>query len=278
MKVNLPGFLRPYENNNLVRLGNDYDGGYLVDKKKVIESDILISLGISYDWSFEKDFFKINKCDIFTYDGSVGVNFFYAKLKNRIKNTFKNNNLNYFYKTIWWLIIPVRFFSFFNNLNIGRKKKHHEMFVYENKKNTNIQYFVQKNGYEPKFVTFNEILESQKSKQKIFLKIDIEGEEYSLLDLIIRYQKKISCLVVEFHNLDEENYEILKKFVSEFSLNLCHTHINISGDFNIDNSPKVIELTFVQNLNKDKKVKYLPHPLDMQTYETNKKYDILFIN
>ncbi len=152
------------------------------------------------------------------------------------------------------------------------------MFVYENKKNTNIQYFVQKNGYEPKFVTFNEILESQKSKQKIFLKIDIEGEEYSLLDLIIRYQKKISCLVVEFHNLDEENYEILKKFVSEFSLNLCHTHINISGDFNIDNSPKVIELTFVQNLNKDKKVKYLPHPLDMQTYETNKKYDILFIN
>ena len=277
MKVNLPSFLCPYENNNLIRLGNDYDGGYLVDKKKVIESDILISLGISYDWSFEKDFFKINKCDIFTLDGSVGVNFFYAKLKNRIKNTFKNN-LSYFNKTIWWLIIPIRFFSFFNNLNIGIKKKHHEMFVYEDTKNTNIEDFVQKNGYEPRFILFEEILKSQKSKQKIFLKIDIEGEEYSLLDLIIKYQKKFTCLIIEFHNLDKKNYEILKKFIKEFSLTLSHTHINISGDFNINNSPKVIELTFVQNLNKDKKVKYLPHPLDMQTYESDKKYEILFIN
>ena len=64
-KINLPNYLNPYKNDNLIRLGKDYDGGYLVDKKSVLSTDVLIAIGISYDWSFERDFFKFNKCKLF---------------------------------------------------------------------------------------------------------------------------------------------------------------------------------------------------------------------
>ena len=151
-KINLPNYLNPYKNDNLIRLGKDYDGGYLVDKKSVLSTDVLIAIGISYDWSFERDFFKFNKCKISAYDGSVGKKFFFAKIKTRIKNIFKKRSLGYFRKTIWWTLLPIRFFIFFNNFNLPKKKKHFESFVYENKPKLDSEYFVKKNGYNPNFI------------------------------------------------------------------------------------------------------------------------------
>ena len=275
-KIKLPQYLNPYENKKIIRLGNDYDGGYLVDKETVLSSDVLVSIGISYDWSFEKDFYKLNSCLIYSYDGSVGKKFFYAKIKNRIKNIFNKNSGEYLIKTIWWIILPFRFFIFFNNFRLVNRKQHFEMFVYENNKKLDIDYFVHKNGYSPKFIRFYEIIEKIPSDKKIFLKIDIEGEEYSLLDSLIRYQYRFTSLVIEFHNLDKNNYQILEEFIQKFNLTLSHTHINIAGGFNDDGMPKVIELTFVKNLIKEKKVEKLPHLLDMDTYPTDIKHEVIF--
>ncbi len=275
-KIKFPNYLNPYENKNIIRLGNDYDGGYLVDKESVLETEILISIGISYDWTFEKDFFKLNNCKISSYDGTVGKNFFYAKIKNRMKNILNKKSGAYLIKTIWWIILPFRFFIFFNNFRLVNRKKHFEMFVYENNKKLDIDYFVHKNGYSPKFVRFYEIIEKIPSDKKIFLKIDIEGDEYSLLDSLTRYQNRFTSLVIEFHNLDKNNYQILEEFIQKFNLTLSHTHINIAGGFNDYGMPKVIELTFVKNLKKEKKVEKLPHLLDMDTYPTDIKHEVIF--
>ena len=275
-KIKFPNYLNPYENKNIIRLGNDYDGGYLVDKESVLETEILISIGISYDWTFEKDFFKLNNCKISSYDGTVGKNFFYAKIKNRMKNILNKKSGAYLIKTIWWIILPFRFFIFFNNFRLVNRKKHFEMFVYENNKKLDIDYFVHKNGYSPKFIRFYEIIEKIPSDKKIFLKIDIEGDEYSLLDSLTRHQDRFTSLVIEFHNLDKNNYQILEEFIQKFNLTLSHTHINIAGGFNDDGMPKVIELTFVKNLKKEKKVEKLPHLLDMDTYPTDIKHEVIF--
>ena len=275
-KIKFPNYLNPYENKNIIRLGNDYDGGYLVDKESVLETEILISIGISYDWTFEKDFFKLNSCKISSYDGTVGKNFFYEKIKKRMKNILNKKSGAYLIKTIWWIILPFRFFIFFNNFRLVNRKKHYEMFVYENNKKLDIDYFVHKNGYSPKFIRFCKIIEKIPSDKKIFLKIDIEGDEYSLLDSLIRYQDRFTSLVIEFHNLDKNNYQILEEFIQKFNLTLSHTHINIAGGFNDDGMPKVIELTFVKNLKKEKKVEKLPHLLDMDTYPTDIKHEVIF--
>ena len=41
---------------DLIRLGKNNDGGYLVSEKDIKHTKNLISLGVSFDISFEKDF------------------------------------------------------------------------------------------------------------------------------------------------------------------------------------------------------------------------------
>ena len=54
----LPIYLKPDHEYDLIRLGQDNDGGYLVEKESIAKSESLITLGLGYDWSFEKDYYN----------------------------------------------------------------------------------------------------------------------------------------------------------------------------------------------------------------------------
>ena len=68
----LPKLFKPENTYDLIRLGQDNDGGYLVQKDSLINAKSLISFGLSYDWTFEKKFFEIKDCPIHCYN-SEGV-------------------------------------------------------------------------------------------------------------------------------------------------------------------------------------------------------------
>ena len=53
----LPKILKPYHINksNLIRIGPEKDGGYIVDKRILNKSKVVITLGLNDDWDFEKD-------------------------------------------------------------------------------------------------------------------------------------------------------------------------------------------------------------------------------
>ena len=57
-----------------LRLGKDYDGGYIIAEIPDVKYSILVAGGISYDISFEEDFLKkygdVNTC--MAYDGTIG--------------------------------------------------------------------------------------------------------------------------------------------------------------------------------------------------------------
>ena len=55
----IPKELKPNSLYDLIRVGKDNDGGYLVCRNSVNNSDILISFGISDDFSFEEQFQKL---------------------------------------------------------------------------------------------------------------------------------------------------------------------------------------------------------------------------
>ena len=57
----LPKILKPKHEYDLIRLGQDNDGGYLVEKKSTEKTKNLISFGLADDWSFEKDFKRFNQ-------------------------------------------------------------------------------------------------------------------------------------------------------------------------------------------------------------------------
>ena len=50
--------LKPINSDSLVRIGNKYDGGYVVPLEIIKISKILLSAGLSDDWTFESQFKK----------------------------------------------------------------------------------------------------------------------------------------------------------------------------------------------------------------------------
>jgi hypothetical protein len=71
-------------------------------------------------------------------------------------------------------------------------------------------------------VIFSELINRIKS-YTVFLKIDLEGSEYRILDDILMHQDKISGLVIEFHNVDLHK-DLISNFIKKFSLSLSHMH------------------------------------------------------
>lgn len=70
-KVTMPLIFRPFRCGDLVRLGRDHDGGYLVNREDILKSQSLLSFGIGDDCSFEQDFVKIKDCAVTAYDGTL---------------------------------------------------------------------------------------------------------------------------------------------------------------------------------------------------------------
>ena len=67
----LPTFLKPYHTNlsNLIRLGRKSDGGYVIDKRVISKTKVVITCGLEAEWSFEKQFQSIiENCKILAFD------------------------------------------------------------------------------------------------------------------------------------------------------------------------------------------------------------------
>ena len=82
-------FLKPYEVNDLIRLGRNEDGGYIVSESIIKSSNYLLAFGMGADWSFEEDFLKLNKNNkVEIYDHTVDFLFFFKRLYKSIKRLF----------------------------------------------------------------------------------------------------------------------------------------------------------------------------------------------
>ena len=59
IEVRLPTDLAPAPCDDLIRLGRDNDGGYLVSRGDVLAANCLVGLGLNDEWSFEQGFSRI---------------------------------------------------------------------------------------------------------------------------------------------------------------------------------------------------------------------------
>ena len=103
--------------DTLKRYGSDNDGGYIFPKNIVENSKTLISLGIKDNWSFERDYVRLGKKNVFAFDLVTDLTFFVKcsvvyLLKLKIKKSF----------TYFWL--SFQFLLFFKtNQNVKFFKK-----------------------------------------------------------------------------------------------------------------------------------------------------------
>jgi hypothetical protein len=250
-KAVLPLFLRPIKGADLVRIGRDNDGGYLVDKRSIISSEFLLGFGIYDDWSFEKDFIKYTNVPVVAFDASVGQKFFLKKLRVALSRGSR--------KSVYWLRIWVDYLRFFKGSN-----KHIKKFIGKDEKDHHISI----NTIAKEIVPSN--------IKNLFFKIDIEGSEYQALDDLVAISNRITGLVIEFHEVDLYIDQI-KSFIERFPLNLCHMHCNNYAPLNESSIPPSIEATFTKFDVENDYVEELPTPMDQPNKAGEEDYSISFM-
>lgn len=222
----LPKFLKPFyiSKSNLIRIGPKTDGGYIVDKRIFKKTDTLITCGLNDDWEFEKSFLKKNKnFKIFAYDHTVTKKFWLSRFKKDIVSLLLLKKLKI--GKILDVFKYIDYQLFFRNNKKHFKKK--IVFKAKGNKETTI----------PRIIN---------NHNKVVLKIDIEGDEYKILNDIKKNSKKIFFLLIEFHNV-HKNLIKIRNFIRKSDLKIIHIHANNYGGIDKNGIPKVIELSMLNS-------------------------------
>ena len=135
--------------DDLIRLGNNSDGGYVIRACDMNNTKILVSLGVSNDWSFERDFLKHVNVPLHAYDASFNLNLFLKQMVARLP--------------VFWTKTSIqRIITFFSYIYFFRGDKKH------------FQHFV---GIDagPVHIYHSEVL-SKTEEQDIFLKLTLKAQ------------------------------------------------------------------------------------------------------
>ena len=241
--------LKPVLLNDLIRIGNkDGDGGYILSKRQIEYTNVLIGLGISYDWTFEKEMKDLNtNLTLYCYDFSVGESKFLKKTFSYLidivslrtfLNLFKN-----FRAFVITLSNPIKelntYFSFRHFFN----KKRNIFFFQKGISNNTSDIFIQTSEMFNNIPDFKNLADNS-----VYLKIDIEGSEYVILEDIIRHNAKINGLVIEFHDLNLK-WNIFNSIILKLKTNFAIIHVhanNCCGCINETQIPNVVEISFMK--------------------------------
>ena len=256
----LQKIFKPYKSNkqNLLRIGPKSDGGYIIDKRVIKKTSVIISCGLNDDWEFEKYFLKLNpSCKIIAYDHTINKKFWKDRFKKDLISLILFKKLRF--KKILDVFKYIDYRSFFNEKNIHYIKK-----VVLKKKNKNE-------------ISIKNILLGHKD---LILKVDIEGDEYKILNHVKKDYKKINLLIIEFHNITQ-NFKKIKKFISKSRYRLIHIHGNNYAGLDKFKNPNVIECTFINNkkfkVSRFKsKYKYPIPNLDFKNFKRREDIEINF--
>jgi hypothetical protein len=244
----LKNFLKPSHETDLIRFGNNWDGGYLIPKDVVYKTKYLISFGVGYDWSFEKDFNVANKdLKVLCFDHTVNKRFWYKYTIIAIFDFIRS------FKQRKKIFRYFEYKKFFNNIN----RFHFQKKVVDVARNKSNQISIK---------NLSKII-----KNNIFLKIDIENDEWRILGQI-RYFKKLLGLVIELHNIDLHS-KLLHSFLKKNKyLKIVHIHSNNMGGISCSKDPLVIELTLL-NINLSKNYKAVKKNIPFKKHKFDFKND-----
>lgn len=213
---------RPSEMRDLIRVGSKNDGGYIIPAR--LKFDFLISFGLGDNWDFEKDSLSrgIVK-DFVVYDHSVSFETLLKKFLRSIKRFIQDPK-----NSVYRLSILLEYIVFFRN------KNHYKLKVVRKANASNE-------------ISAQEILEYYADDFKSgILKIDIEGGEWEILNLLGPHMENIDLIILELHDFDAnfQNYLKWKKRLSS-KYELVHAHINNFSKLGKNSIPEVMEMTFV---------------------------------
>ncbi len=236
---------RPYQIEGLRRMGNKYDGGYVIHYPSLRNVDCLVTYGVGYNVKFEEAFQAETGKPVYAFDPTLmKVKYLWQDIKQGLYAHSVLQAANW----LKW---------------IGKEKKLEKKQIHliqEGLANTNSEKFKTLDYHLSKYNLLD---------KKIFLKIDIEAAEYGIMneESFYKHFDNVIQMVYEFHWLDsqlEKLLDIMKKIARTHSL--IHIHANNFGsffDYHGKQVPHVIEVTFLHNsLMPEKKLSAATYPIE----------------
>jgi hypothetical protein len=221
--------------NDLIRVGRNYDGGYVISGFLMKQSAVLLSFGINDDWSFEEDFYKKTGIGCYGFDFSVTKKLFLKRGFQQIRFFFGDIIKR---RTIDWS-------------RIGQASHHFQLYRAFGrffKKNKFLSFGIDSSTHGC-FKSLDDILkEYLEPFGNIFLKVDIEGYEFKIMDDILKNKQRFHALAMEIHNIhgDEPRFkELMEKLKSGYYV--YHVHANNYGSLEKKGGfPDVIEISCIR--------------------------------
>jgi hypothetical protein len=217
-------YLQPVQLNDLIRVGNESDGGYLLPNTYLTRIDRLLSLGLGENWTFETELSLLNKnLKIEVYDHTVSIKYFLIKSINGIAKFILRKG------------------SFRDLISRFNRLVSYLSFWILNRENQHTKIRISKES-------FASIISNLNQDNKVGIKIDIEGSEWEILDLLASNQISFEFIILEVHNFDDHADE-LQHFHSQIEKNftLIHLHANNFDGVGTNHFPRVFEIVLVRN-------------------------------
>lgn len=242
--------IHPVRYPALTRLGRDWDGGYVVPGDQIEACRLLVSLGLSEDVSFDRDFLAINpSARLVGVDARVGPAF----LAKRVVHG------------LWGAVRATLAFR-------AEKRRRHleaasgalQVARLYRPPHVRMRAWV---GADtgPGRVRLGDILDAHPSGDRapdVFLKMDVEGAEFEIVPDIVRHADRIRCIAAEFHRWDRRagEFNACMRALAEHFL-VVHVHGNNWGTVDRETGfPTTLEITL---LNRDV-LETVPPPSDAE--------------
>jgi hypothetical protein len=213
----------PVACESLARIGSANDGGYVVPLNAISAARALVSLGLSHDWTFERDFIKRNAdAIIHCYDHTVSLRTTFEYSIGQLLRFVLQFRASALRKAFTWIDYIVFF---------RRDRIHFKQRIWRDRQFNS--------------ATIEDVFSRLPAECPVFVKMDIEGGEYRVLDDLLQHSKNIVSMAIEFHDVDilpDVFNSLIGKIKRDFYI--VHIHGNNLGGTTSFNFPIAPEITF----------------------------------
>jgi len=227
--------LRPRAVPGLVRLGNPLgDGGYVVPGWIVESTDVILTLGIGQEWTFEEHLRRLRPgAAIVGADHTVRA----ASIRWSLRQARIKHGLN---RLLGRTAKASRYAA-----RIDRYRRYLRLFEAPS---VHVEKAVGPVA-SPATVTVDQLFDHIETDRphRVLVSMDIEGSEYEVMTDLLEHHTAINMIVAEFHHIGRQR-DAFERAITEAgrSFEIVHVHGNNCAPYNHDlDVPEVLEVTFV---------------------------------
>lgn len=250
--------LSPYQPANvddLIRVGSDNDGGYVVSKRCVDRTQVLLTFGIGDDWSFERRFaYHRPHLALLSVDPSIE----YGEVDASIRGLLRQILAQAVSGRLKRIQVTCRRFRMARDFQ-SLYRTPYRRFLRRRLSSRNDETHITLGGLFERYLHGLTLVDDL----GLFIKMDIEGDEYRVLSSLAPYFRYLNGIVVEFHFLDVlwgQFVKAMKALRSAFAV--CHIHGNNYGGLIPGTTvPRILEVTMI-----NKQLLPVDYPLSDRDY------------